>query len=178
MRWLFVVLARRSQLAARVCNPEPTQIQPFSSNQRETSPKLLSPAFAQHRVQHRSDHMDRALFTMGPEHPLGFILRKRDRGLDRIGRDGNSDQVHVRDRLGGKPQAAASLSKTVVRVLRRALAERFPVGHRNHLGALVRALQSQLEVGAGGRQHRFRVDADLRPIDHDQAPGGEPFQGQ
>lgn len=44
------------------------------------------------------------------------------------------------------------------------------------MGAAIRAFRCELEVGPGGRQHRFRMDPDLRHGDSDEEPYGDAFQ--
>jgi hypothetical protein len=151
-----------------------------SSNHRDQNTRAFvpPPPFPEHCLRRSPALLDCALQHFRPEHPLGLVFRQCHRRLEWPGRHGDCYQVHVRGWLGGKPKSAPSLSAPDLEAPPAAFPNHFSSDHRSGVGDCIRAVEPKLQVGAGHRKHRIRVDANSRPTNHDQKAAGDPFKGE
>src|SRR5579864_4494170 len=157
-----------------------TDLTQTSSNHRDQNTRAFvpPPPFPEHCLRRSPALLDCALQHFKPEHALGLVFRQCHRRLEWPDRHGDCYQVHVRGWLAGKPKSAASLSAPDLEAAPAAFLNFISPDHRRGMGNCIRAVEPKLQMGAGRRKHRLRVDASSRPTNHDQKAAGDPFKGE
>ena len=116
------------------------------------------------------------VYPLKPRHAFRIVFRQRHRRLVRPSGHRAGHQVSLREGFSGKPQAQPSLAQSRDRSASGSLFDHFSSRHWRRMDLALRDFRSQLKVGTSRRQHRVRMDADLRSGHPDQEVDGSKLE--
>ena len=133
-------------------------------------------SLAEHRVGRHTLTLDYVVHCVGSEDSLGFVLRKRHRGLVRRSSDGAGNQVSVRARLNRKSKASKEPGSVPLAKNNRSLPYLVSGGDRPLLGGRLLARRPRIEMGTSCRQRSLGMDTDSGAGLDDQAADRDALQ--